>query len=315
MNVGIMNTYLGRLCSVAFVVLVLSACGGGGGGSGNSAGGTPSVKTKPTTITVIDGYIKGAIVCVDKNDNGDCDPDETQGTTDENGKVTLNIPEANVGKYPIVADVPADAIDSDTGKKVGTAFILKAPKDEHSFVTPLTTLVVQKIESDSTGNTTTAQAKKLVSDSTGISLDFLMSDVTQNVDQTPRTLGRILAAIQKNRLSELDKVSSCKASYKNEVIQAALNDSMSSIIKIKACSTADEQKNGVACADSINSTATVFVAANNSLSTKTLLQSLASNKCSADLLPTSTITGASSGGTSISNGGRTDSLRPALSGG
>ncbi|MEI6483430.1 MAG: hypothetical protein WCO62_08420, partial [Betaproteobacteria bacterium] len=61
-----MNTYLGRLCSLAFVVIVLSACGGGGGGgSGNSAGGTPSAKTKPTTITVIDGYIKGATVCVD----------------------------------------------------------------------------------------------------------------------------------------------------------------------------------------------------------------------------------------------------------
>ena len=119
MNVGIINTYLGRLCSLAFVVLVLSACGGGGGGSGNSAGGTPLAKTKPTTITVIDGYIQGAIVCVDKNKNGSCDSGETQGKTGADGKVVLDIPLEDVGKYPIVAYVPATAIDSDTGKKVG----------------------------------------------------------------------------------------------------------------------------------------------------------------------------------------------------
>ena len=74
MNVDIMNTYLSRLCSVAFMLLVLSACGGGGGGGSSSyADGTPTAKTKPTTITVIDGYIQDAIVCVDKNTNGSCD--------------------------------------------------------------------------------------------------------------------------------------------------------------------------------------------------------------------------------------------------
>ena len=76
MNVGIMNTYLSRLCSLAFVVLVLSACGGGGGGGGG--GGTSAVQTKATTITVIDGYIKDAVVCVDKNENGACDDGETR---------------------------------------------------------------------------------------------------------------------------------------------------------------------------------------------------------------------------------------------
>ena len=84
-----MNTCLFRLCSTAFLVFVLSACGGGGGSSSN-AGGTSSAKTKPTTITVIDGYIQGATVCVDKNNNGVCEDGETKGTTDVNGKVTLD---------------------------------------------------------------------------------------------------------------------------------------------------------------------------------------------------------------------------------
>jgi len=295
-----------------FLCVLLVACGGGGGGGGS--GGDSKVAT---SITVIDGYIKGATVCVDKNDNGACEADETQGTTDENGKVTLNIPAADVGKYHIVAYVPAGAIDSDTGKAVGTAFTLRAPKDENSVVTPLTTLVVQKIEGDSTGKTTTARAKQQVSDSTGINLSYLMGDVTQNIDQTPRTLARLLAAIQKNRLSDLDAVSSCKASYKNDVIQAALDKNMSSIKtskEISACSPADAQKTD-ACAQAINSKAKDIVAATDSLSTKTLLQSLASNNCSANLLPTTTISGASSGGKDINSGDRTDSLAVTLKGG
>ncbi len=44
MNVDIMNTYLSRLCSLAFVVLVLSACGGGGGNKMVSASPEPYVE-------------------------------------------------------------------------------------------------------------------------------------------------------------------------------------------------------------------------------------------------------------------------------
>ena len=44
MNVDIMNTCLSRLCSLAFVVLVLSACGGGGGNNMVSASPEPYVE-------------------------------------------------------------------------------------------------------------------------------------------------------------------------------------------------------------------------------------------------------------------------------
>ena len=53
MNVGIMNTYLSRLCSVAFMVLVLSACGGGGGGGG---GGNNMVSASPEPYVEIPGF-------------------------------------------------------------------------------------------------------------------------------------------------------------------------------------------------------------------------------------------------------------------
>jgi len=215
MNVGIMNTYLSRLCSLAFVVLVLSACGGGGGGGGG--GGTSAVQTKATTITVIDGYIKDAVVCVDKNENGACDDGETKGTTSADGKVTLNIPEADVGKYRIVAYVPATAIDSDTGEEVGTAFTLIAPKEHSGVVSPFTTLVVQKLNANK--NLSFSDAQLLVANSNGFELSVLSSDFMSK--PTARTLARTLVALQKNRLAALNALSTCTASQVDTVSQTA----------------------------------------------------------------------------------------------
>ena len=63
---------------IAAAVLTLSACGGGG--DGGVAG------TTPVTTTVMDGLIQNALVCVDANKNGVCDPTETQGRTDAKGR-------------------------------------------------------------------------------------------------------------------------------------------------------------------------------------------------------------------------------------
>src|SRR5437016_11397600 len=85
-------------CSAA-LLLALAGCGGGGGGSSDT---TPVATTTNVSTTVVDGAIKNAVVCLDKNGNGKCDSDEVQGKTDAAGAVTLAVPNADVGKYPIV---------------------------------------------------------------------------------------------------------------------------------------------------------------------------------------------------------------------
>ena len=122
--------------------LTLAGCGGGSSGTTST---TPAVATTtPVSTTVIDGAIKNAVVCLDKNNNGACDADEPQGRTDVAGNVTLNVADADVGKYPILAVVGTDAVDADTGP-VATAYTMTAPADKPTVVSPLTTMVQQMV--------------------------------------------------------------------------------------------------------------------------------------------------------------------------
>ena len=157
-----------RLACSGAALLALAACGGG------SSSTTPLATTTNVSTTVVDGALQNAVVCIDKNANGQCDADETQGKTDASGNVTLAVPNEDVGKYPILAVVGTDAIDADNGP-VTTPYVLTAPADQTGVVSPLTTLVQQTIAS--TG-ASTADAAQAVQDATGITVS-LFQDFTK----------------------------------------------------------------------------------------------------------------------------------------
>lgn len=117
---------------------ILTACGGSGGGG--------STKTS-LSGTVADGYLRGATVCLDINGNAACDTGEPSATTGDGGKYTLS--DINAGddtKYAVVVNVPAGAVDSDnpTGS-VGKAYFLSSPAGKGGFISPVTTLIQQKL--------------------------------------------------------------------------------------------------------------------------------------------------------------------------
>ena len=83
--------------SVAVATLItLTACGGGSSSNPSTASGTNTTTTAsattPVSVTVVDGLIRNAKVCVDSNNNNACDAGEIQGTTDANGQVTIAVP-------------------------------------------------------------------------------------------------------------------------------------------------------------------------------------------------------------------------------
>ena len=145
-----LRTTAAALASAGLLVMLVAGCGGGGGSGGASTPATVAV-----TTSVVDGPLQNALVCLDANGNGVCDTGEVQGKTDASGNVTLQVPQADVGKYAIIAMIGTDAVDKDNGA-VTTAYVLKAPADQTGVITPLTTLVQTHVEA--TGLSTTAAA-------------------------------------------------------------------------------------------------------------------------------------------------------------
>jgi trimeric autotransporter adhesin len=128
---------------VASIATLTAGCGGGGGSD-------PPAPPATATISgvVADGPLQGAIACYDSNDNARCDSGEpVSGASDTNGNYSITVPAADAGNHAVIVDVPATAVDRDTGSAVGTAFVLKSPAtgsagSQTVFVSPLTTLVV-----------------------------------------------------------------------------------------------------------------------------------------------------------------------------
>jgi len=176
------------------MVHALTACGGGGGG-GNNLGGTTGgdviAQATNVPITVIDGPIQNAIVCLDKNLNGACDAGEPTGITDTNGLTNLMVNNADLAKYPVVAVVGTNAVDKDTGP-VTARYVMKAPADANAVISPLTTLVQVQVE---TFAQTTAQATASVASSTGLSTAQLTSDYTKDTSASGATAYAIAQAM------------------------------------------------------------------------------------------------------------------------
>lgn len=204
--------------------LLITACGGGGGGGVELAtNNTDNIDESPVepaaanptssaiTVTgrVADGYIRGATVCVDINENDACDPDEPFAITVEGGAYDLAVPAAH-GDKPIVAAIPAEAIDEDTGEAVGQPLVFIAPADRPEFLSPITTLVHQEQRANPALDTEDAeQAVKnmlgIDEDNVSLFADYVaQSDVNENTDGTAERFeylhdtARVVASMMKD---------------------------------------------------------------------------------------------------------------------
>jgi len=130
----------------------LAACSGGGSTEHTDHGGA-AAGTTLMAGRAVDGPLQGATACLDLDDDGACGSGEPASTaTDAQGRWTLRVPAGQAALHRVVVEVPATAIDADTGAAVGTAFTLAAPAGgdvANVFVSPLTTLV--QAHMDATG--------------------------------------------------------------------------------------------------------------------------------------------------------------------
>lgn len=159
-------------------VSALTGCGGGG------------VTGDPVSGRLIDGYIKGATVCLDINDDGACGADEPKGLTGEGGKWTLYAPSGtDLSKYYVVADISASAEDSDKpGVPMAPTKMISVANDA-AIISPMTSVVVGFVKEGQNLATAKINARALL----GLPSNYdFASDHVASGDVAAHAVARIL---------------------------------------------------------------------------------------------------------------------------
>ena len=151
-----MKVVRAQFLAVGAITATLLAAGCGGGGSDAPPPPVATPPAPPASVTIsgkaVDGALQGATACYDINNNNACDTGEpTSGTSDAQGNFSLSVLASVAGQHRVVVNVPATAVDADTGQAVGAAFLMLAPASgttgAHSvFVSPLSTLVQRHMD-------------------------------------------------------------------------------------------------------------------------------------------------------------------------
>ncbi len=179
---------LSRIYLSLFCVAAISACGGSSDTTANSA-------AKTLDVQAIDGYLKDATVWLDVDGDYTQDAGEPSAQTDGTGKATLDVSSvANPTQYKVlvkaIAGKTVDVGDGtgSTATPITTSYTMSAPAGI-SVVTPLTTLVEQKMTSDSM---TRDDAAKAVAEQLGMSVDKA-SDLLKDFIQEANTSAQVYA--------------------------------------------------------------------------------------------------------------------------
>ena len=137
--------------------LLLSACGGSDTASTAATATDSPTNTSSIVGRAADGYLTGAVACLDVNDNGSCETDEPQTTTTAGGHFSIDLPTGMDSDHVLLVEVTTSTIDEDTNSPVPNAYVLKAPAGQHQFVSPLTTLVQNELDADPAMNVDSAE--------------------------------------------------------------------------------------------------------------------------------------------------------------
>lgn len=184
-----------------------------------------------------DGYLQGAVVCFDINENKACDPGEPQTETGAGGAFTISAT-AEQASHPLVVEIIAgETIDEDNpDTPIAEAYTLSAPPG-YTFVSPLTTLVQNELES-SGGSVDDAEAaiKTLLGTSLDLSADYVAGaddegDTQAGEFERLHKVAQVTATLIRTNLDEVSGVTGISFSAKLELITAKVTAALENIVQ------------------------------------------------------------------------------------
>lgn len=189
--------------SLLAVAIALGIAGCGSDSSSTDTGGS----TTSLTAKAADGYLVGANACLDLNSNKECDKDEPNAVTGDNGEFTIeNLTQEQLEQSTLLIEVVAgQTIDTDNpGVVLNKSYRLTAPP-QSEFISPLTTLIQNEIESGASLD----EAKATIQEKLGTTLDLTQDYIeAKNNDK--------LADSQKAAFENLHRVAQVTASVMAE---------------------------------------------------------------------------------------------------
>ena len=197
-----------RIKTFSFSLLAVAVVFSGCGSSDSSLTSTNSATGTTLNGKAVDGYLSGATVCFDTNDNATCDTGEPTSTTDANGSFTLKTDKAIAQNVAIIA---YGGVDTATNKPF--LGILKASK-ENTSITPLTTLLCELEKT-----LTKEKALLRVAEIAGVDKELVTKDPVALKDSNPELIKANLAIAKLSEATALGNDTLNKenvlAGYKN----------------------------------------------------------------------------------------------------
>ncbi|MFM2587854.1 DUF1566 domain-containing protein [Vibrio sp. TBV020] len=189
------------------ITIALVGCGGGNESDAKISSPGGNATANNLSGVVMDGYLKNANVCLDKNNNAHCDSgDGTIVQSDENGHYQLPF-EGDISNYNILVEALSGVtIDMDNpGQVLLSDFTLEAPAARPEVVSPMTSMVSSIAQT--TGVTFDEAAKSLAND-LNVSEEVLKSDYvgkssteSKQVHMLARGITRVLQSAQESSIN------------------------------------------------------------------------------------------------------------------
>lgn len=194
---------------------LITGCSSGGSSSSSSGSATPAAAVSGV---VADGYLYNAKVCSDQNLNNVCDDNEPFTFSGENGQYELT--GDNLDQYPIVVEVMAGTtIDQDNpSEPIAKDYVLSTPAGMPEFISPLTTMVHQQVETNPA--LTVEEAENVIKGQLGLAS---ADNVSLFVNYVEQEAGEEETAATYEQLHDVAQVVATTFAEMQEDVQAALD--------------------------------------------------------------------------------------------
>lgn len=244
------------------IALGIAGCGSDSSDSSTTDTGGSTATTASLTAKAADGYLVGANACLDLNSNKVCDKDEPNAVTGDNGEFTIeNLTQEQLEQSTLLIEVVAgQTIDTDNpGVVLNKSYRLTAPP-QSEFISPLTTLIQNEIESGASLD----EAKATIQEKLGTTLDLTqdyieaknnnkLADSQKAAFENLHRVAQVTASVMAENTDALSETAA-GAGISVEALTALINEEVTRVLDevVKNIEAAGENFNPSDIAGSIN---------------------------------------------------------------